>query len=843
MDKQGKHGRRRINLSVTGRMYSLLAQDEAEAESWVNAFKRILPRENDAAVKMQSLFRGYVARKNYVILKSECDEEARQEREHDLKVLKAATLRIQAIWRGKSVSKKIKAKLELRRNYKRYCARVCARRWKRVVAERRRQHEILNSWEKATDDDDKEFWYNTITEASEWEMPAEIKAEWRLTTDEETGRKYWFNAIADESAWEKPEGLVDEWQEYNDKASGQVYFVNKYTGDSRWTRPWQLDWEEHVDEDGDKFYVNKETEESSWEKPVDEEGDDNDLEDGWQTMYDKKSNKEYYFNPTNDETTWVKPTKQTTLPEDILEASFFAGFINTLLKDDETEQMQKLLPLPTSFFRSTVNHLVSICEDGILLCRLINVVEPDTVDMRVVNLDSTGNSEERQQNINLLIGAARSIGCVINDEKELFLREHSNATLDLIWQILKMRLVKMASLRNHPELVQLCGNDEEITELLHMPMEALVLRWVNYHMKNVENETVVENFGSQLKDSGVYFSLLKSIASREKPDHEIDEDGGSRMDRAISVLEHCDALGIPSFAAPEVIVHGNTRLNLALCCLILDTRAGMEDPALIEMREEERKAEQERINSLRQQLEKGMADEKDSREERVFRMWINSLNLEGVYITNLFDSLQDGLVILRIMDFIEQGIVEWKRANKKPNNPYKKIENCNYVIELCKALELTLINVGGLDIMYGNRKLVLALLWQLMRSHTLKILSGLANEGFEIDEDNIIEWANEMTMSIDSELYLESFRDDELGNGLFLIDMLEAAFPGSVDRNMVLPGETEDDCMYNARYVINVARKVGVGIFITWEDLVEVKPKMIMIFVASVMSRHHESDN
>ena len=54
-------------------------------------------------------------------------------------------------------------------------------------------------------------------------------------------------------------------------------------------------------------------------------------------------------------------------------------------------------------------------------------------------------------------------------------------------------------------------------------------------------------------------------------------------------------------------------------------------------------------------------DAGDSREERSFRMWLNSLNIEGLYVNNLFSSLEDGVGILRLMDMIQPGVVEWKK--------------------------------------------------------------------------------------------------------------------------------------------------------------------------------------
>lgn len=40
----------------------------------------------------------------------------------------------------------------------------------------------------------------------------------------------------------------------------------------------------------------------------------------------------------------------------------------------------------------------------------------------------------------------------------------------------------------------------------------------------------------------------------------------------------------------------------------------------------------------------------------------------------------------------------------------------------------------------------------------------------------------------------------------------------------------------NAKYIISVARKLGLGIFLLWEDIAEVNPKMIMQLTASIMA-------
>ena len=41
--------------------------------------------------------------------------------------------------------------------------------------------------------------------------------------------------------------------------------------------------------------------------------------------------------------------------------------------------------------------------------------------------------------------------------------------------------------------------------------------------------------------------------------------------------------------------------------------------------------------------------------------------------------------------------------------------------------------------------------------------------------------------------------------------------------------------MMNAKYAISVARRAGATIFLLWEDIVEVKQKMLITFVGALM--------
>src|SRR5262249_47669029 len=160
----------------------------------------------------------------------------------------------------------------------------------------------------------------------------------------------------------------------------------------------------------------------------------------------------------------------------------------------------------------------------------------------------------------------------------------------------------------------------------------LLLRWFNYHLKNAGHAKRVKNFGPDIKDSEAYTVLLNQIAPGkcDKSALGLSDQGA----RAGKVIQNAKNLEVKTFIKPRDIVAGNPRLNLAFTAAIFNQCPGL-DPL------------------SQEELEKaGLMEDDfgDSREERAFRMWINSLNIDGVYVNSLYDDCQDGLVLLRVMD-------------------------------------------------------------------------------------------------------------------------------------------------------------------------------------------------
>ncbi|GMI19376.1 hypothetical protein TrCOL_g7642 [Triparma columacea] len=457
------------------------------------------------------------------------------------------------------------------------------------------------------------------------------------------------------------------------------------------------------------------------------------------------------------------------------------------------------------------------CTDGLMLCKLINLAEEGSVDERALNKKKNMNVYQKTENQNLAINAARSIGCqVVNVGAADLIEGRPILVLGLLWQIIKLQLTSSISLKDCPELVLLLEDGEELDDLLKLSPEDILLRWFNYHLKQSGSSRRVTNFGSDLKDSECYSILLNQICKCGLVG------AGDDKTKAAKVIANANGMGVESFIQPNDIVKGNKKLNLGFCAQIFNTNSGLTI------------TEEELADFDFAGLD--LDDAGDTREERIFRMWINSLNIEGLYINDLFGDLCDGVAILKVMDKVQPGIVAWKKVNMSPKNKFKRVENCNYAVTLAKQMKFSMVNIGGLDICDKNKKLILGIIWQLMRRHTINILTTLTPGDKLVEDREIIDWANNQVKKSGKSTSIRNFNDASLSSGVFLLDLCSSVEPRAVDPAVVTNGAGPDNQLNNARYAISVARKMGACVFLTPEDIVEVKSKMVLMFVASLWS-------
>uniref|UniRef100_A0A8V5HF25 Uncharacterized protein n=1 Tax=Melopsittacus undulatus TaxID=13146 RepID=A0A8V5HF25_MELUD len=497
----------------------------------------------------------------------------------------------------------------------------------------------------------------------------------------------------------------------------------------------------------------------------------------------------------------------------------FVNWINKALQNDpDCKHLLPMNPSDASLFKSLA--------DGILLCKMINFSQPDTIDERAINKKKL-TPFTISENLNLALNSASAIGCtVVNIGSQDLQEGKPHLVLGLLWQIIKVGLFADIEISRNEALIALLNEGEELDQLMKLSPEELLLRWVNYHLANAGWQKI-NNFSQDIKDSRAYYHLLDQIAPKggdlDELPIKIDFSGfhdKNDLRRAEYMLQQADKLGCRQFVTPADVVAGNPKLNLAFVANLFNTYPALHKPD---------------NSSYDLNLLEG-----ESNEERTFRNWMNSLGVSP-YVNHLYSDLSDALIIFQLYD-MTRVLVDWNRVNKPPypllGGNMKKIENCNYAVELGKTkAKFSLVGIAGHDLNEGNPTLTLALVWQLMRRYTLNVLSDLG-DGEKVNDEIIIKWVNQTLAKANKKTSITSFKDKSISTSLPVLDLIDAIAPKAVRPEMVKREDlSNEDKLNNAKYAISVARKIGARIYALPDDLVEVKPKMVMTVFACLMGR------
>merc|ERR1712241_1449046 len=491
----------------------------------------------------------------------------------------------------------------------------------------------------------------------------------------------------------------------------------------------------------------------------------------------------------------------------------FSDWINTNLGRDK--DVAHLLPL-----NDAGSDMYEKGDDGIVLCKMINIACPDTIDERVINKGSKMSIFKQHENLTLAINSAKAIGCVVIGIDSHTLNSSQGKkylVLGMVWQLIKMALFKEINLNHVPGLVNLLMEGEDINDLLKLSPEQLLMRWVNYQLEKAGSSRRIKNFTDDIKDSEVYTELIKQIAPEGSGVNKQAMGISDLTQRAEKMLEQAEKIDSRQFVTAKDVVRGHEKLNLAFVANMFNNHPALEPP-------------EEDVELIQ-----------ETREEKMYRNWMNSLGVKP-RVNYLYSDLYDGLVLFQLMDFIQPGIVDWdkrvvtlEKMSKREAQAYQEVlANCNYAVELAKQLGLVLVGIGGSDIRDGNQTLTLALIWQLMRAYTLHLLSELAQDGKPIEEKEIITWANTRLSEGGKDVSLSSFKDKTIKTGLPILHLVEVIKPGEINWSLIDKTGTGAN-LDNAKYAVSIARKVGAPVYALPEDISEGKHKMVMTVFASLM--------
>ncbi|KAA1469945.1 hypothetical protein DENSPDRAFT_920749 [Dentipellis sp. KUC8613] len=126
-------------------------------------------------------------------------------------------------------------------------------------------------------------------------------------------------------------------------------------------------------------------------------------------------------------------------------------------------------------------------------------------------------------------------------------------------------------------------------------------------------------------------------------------------------------------------------------------------------------------------------------QERTFCKWLNTKLEANGYppMTSLVDDLSDGVRLIQLM----VSDTSLGRYNKTPRMRVQKAENVNKALEFITSRGVKLTNIGPEDIIDGNLKLILGMIWTLILRFTI---ADISEEGLSAKEGLLL-WCQRKT--------------------------------------------------------------------------------------------------
>ncbi|XP_068580543.1 utrophin isoform X1 [Cebidichthys violaceus] len=144
---------------------------------------------------------------------------------------------------------------------------------------------------------------------------------------------------------------------------------------------------------------------------------------------------------------------------------------------------------------------------------------------------------------------------------------------------------------------------------------------------------------------------------------------------------------------------------------------------------------------------KWRSDEHDSVQKKTFTKWINAqLSKTGkTLINDMFSDLRDGRKLLDLLESLTGTVLTKERGSTRVH----ALNNVNKVLQVLHQNNVDLVNIGGTDIVDGNHKLTLGLIWSIILHWQVKdimkdIMSNLQQTN---SEKILLSWVRQCTRS------------------------------------------------------------------------------------------------
>nr|XP_048688824.1 spectrin beta chain, non-erythrocytic 4 isoform X1 [Caretta caretta] len=227
---------------------------------------------------------------------------------------------------------------------------------------------------------------------------------------------------------------------------------------------------------------------------------------------------------------------------------------------------------------------------------------------------------------------------------------------------------------------------------------------------------------------------------------------------------------------------------------------------------------------------KALADEREAVQKKTFTKWVNShLAHVSCRISDLYADLRDGYMLTKLLEVLSgEQLPKPTRGRMRIHS----LENVDKALQFLKEQRVHLENVGSHDIVDGNHRLTLGLVWTIILRFQIQVIKIETEDNRETRsaKDALLLWCQMKTSGypeVNIQNFTTSWRD-----GLAFNALIHRHRPEIVDFSKL----TKSNATYNLQQAFNVAeQQLGLTKLLDPEDVNMENPdeKSIITYVVS----------
>ncbi|CAI2296012.1 unnamed protein product [Caenorhabditis sp. 36 PRJEB53466] len=114
-----------------------------------------------------------------------------------------------------------------------------------------------------------------------------------------------------------------------------------------------------------------------------------------------------------------------------------------------------------------------------------------------------------------------------------------------------------------------------------------------------------------------------------------------------------------------------------------------------------------------------IVDERDNIQKKTFTKWVNKhLTKTGLKVDDLFVDLRDGYALIALLEALTGERIQKENGYTR----FHRIQNVQYCLDFLKRKNIKLVNIRPEDIVEGNGKLTLGLIWTIILNFQVSVI-------------------------------------------------------------------------------------------------------------------------